>query len=278
MIPSKDTAVPRLAAGTLRLPRLGFGTWRLYGEHCTTVVADALAVGYRYIDTAARYGNEASVGEAIAAAAVDRDELIISTKLPLDCNRQMVFEKIRESLRLLRVEWIDLLLMHWPNPSIPTSETLSAMVAMRDQGLVRELGVSNFPPRILLEALQQAPLVTNQVEYHPYLNQDTLIRKMLRENIVLTAYSPLARGRVLEEPLLREIAAAHDKTISQVVLRWLIQQPMIAAIPKTGNARRLRENFAIFDFELTTDEMACIGGLADGIRIVDPPFAPDWGF
>lgn len=258
------------------MPALGFGTWRLYEDECTRAVLEALAMGYRFIDTAVRYENEAAVGDALAATSVPRDGLLVSTKLPLECDADAVASIARESLRRLRIDAIDLLLMHWPNQEVPQSETLGAMAQLQHEGLVRWIGVSNFTEAQLEEALKYVPLLTNQVEYHPFLDQRRALAQVERHDLLLTAYSPLARGRVLEDPVLADVAAAHGVKPSQVALRWLVQQPRVVAIPKTGSVERMRENIDIFAFALTADEMAAIDALHDGYRIVNPAFAPVW--
>ena len=259
------------------VPVLGFGTWQLEGEACREGVHHALEVGYRHLDTAQMYGNEQDVGRAIASSSVDRTDIFITTKLGLaSVAPDRVRPSTEESLRRLGTDHVDLLLIHWPSADIPAGRTLEAMAALQDEGKIRHLGVSNFPPSLARSAAREAPVITDQVEYHPLISQDELLSVCAEEDLFLTAYSPLARGAVLDEVTLKEIAEEHDRTIAQVALRWLIQQERVAAIPKSSTPRRREENAQIFDFTLTSAEMARIGALARGERKIDPPFAPDW--
>lgn len=266
-----------LEARGVKVPAVGLGTWLLEGHACRRTVEKALYLGYRHIDTAQMYGNEAQVGAAIRASGLDRDELWITTKLDLgNASREQVHRSTHESLRRLETDHVDLLLIHWPSQRIPLRETLDAMVELVDEGAVRTIGVSNFPPGLLNEALQIAPVSCIQVEYHPFLAQDEIHDLAREHQLVLTAYSPLARGRVLKSATLRAIGEAHGKTAAQVALRWLVQQPQVAAIPKASSEEHLRQNIDVFDFELTADEMRAIFELERGQRLIDPDFAPDW--
>ncbi len=263
-------------AGALAIPKIGFGTWRMTGDECRDGVLDAFDIGYRYIDTAQRYGNEDAVGEAVKRTTLSREEYLISTKLGLNQDRDAVAASVMESLRKLHCDYIDILLMHWPNTEIPQQETLGAAADLVERGLVRALGVSNFTAAQLREASAGVPLVMNQIEYHPYLAQPALLEAARDLGQVLAAYSPLARGRVVDEPVIIEIAAAYGKSPGQVTLRWLIQQPQVVVIPKSASSARRAENFDILDFELRQDEMDAISQLDSSMRIVDPPFAPEW--
>lgn len=260
----------------VEVPALGFGTWPLKGLTCQEAVADALRVGYRHIDTARMYGNEDAVGQGIQEAGVSRESIFLTTKLwHTELTARKVAEAAADSLRHLRTEYVDLLLIHWPNASVPLSETLAAMRQLQEAGKVKQIGVSNFPPDLLQEALQHAPIFCNQVEYHPFLSQEAL-RKVCRENdVLLTAYSPIAQGTVKQSPLLAEIGARYGKSPVQVTLRWLIQQS-VAAIPKAASPERRRMNLDILDFQLTDAEMAQIFGLAQGKRLINPAWAPKW--
>jgi len=259
------------------IPALGFGTFQFEGEACYRGVREALDIGYRHIDTAQMYGNEEEVGRALRDAGLARDEVFLTTKIwrdhlaPEDARRTTV-----ESLDKLGVDAVDLLLIHWPNDDVPLDETLAVMVEMHQEGKTRSIGVSNFPSALLRRALELAPIVCNQVEYHPFLGQETLLGIAREHDLLLTAYSPLARGLVPEDPTLREIGRRHGKSAVQVALRWLIQQPQVAAIPKAATAEHRRANFEIFDFELSEEEMRRIHGLERGQRVIDPPFGPDW--
>jgi 2,5-diketo-D-gluconate reductase B len=259
------------------VPKLGFGTWEILGRDCEEAVSDALEIGYRHIDTAQAYDNEAEVGKALAAADVPRKELWLTTKLWRD---DFAADRVRPSaegsLERLQVDCVDLLLLHWPNDAVPLDETLTALAGLRDEGLIKHFGVSNFPAGMLREALTTAPIFADQVEFHPYLGQDRLVELAVEKDFMLTAYSPLARGRVPEDDTLRAIGEAHGKTAGQVTLRWLLDKPNVATIPKASSHERRVENFEVFDFELTDDERARIEALPKDERIIDPRWAPDW--
>ena len=261
----------------VRVPALGFGTWELDGDDCREAVLHALALGYRHIDTAQGYDNEEQVGAALAASGVPRDDVFLVSKLRPDrFGADDAVSATRDSLARLGVDHLDLMLLHWPNPDVPVEETLGALGTLQDEGAVRLLGVSNFPTRHVARANEARRIFANQVEYHPFLSQDA-VRAQARElDLMVTAYSPLAQGAVLEEPLLREIAEAHGKTPVQVTLRWLIQQPRVAAIPRSSSAEHRAANLDVFGFELDDDEMARITGLARGHRLLDPAHAPEW--
>jgi 2,5-diketo-D-gluconate reductase B len=260
------------------VPALGLGTWMLEGRECREAVRDALEIGYRHLDTAQAYGNEEEVGRGLADSGVPRDDVWLTTKLWLEnLDHDKALESARGSLRRLGTEYVDLLLIHWPPTSdLPIAEPLRAMRRLQGDGLVRHIGVSNFPPSLLDEALDEAEIFCEQVEYHPFLAQDPLLQACEEWDLLLTAYSPLARGEVLEDETLREIGRRHGKGPAQVTLRWLLQQEQVAAVPKAASAEHRRSNFEVFDFELSLDEMEAIHGLARGERIVDPEFAPRW--
>jgi 2,5-diketo-D-gluconate reductase B len=259
-------------ANGARIPALGFGTWRLAGATAQRLVEAALAIGYRHIDTAQMYGNEAEVGAALRASGVPRAEVFLTTKIWPDRFRKGQLERAaEESVRRLGVGRVDLLLLHWPSPTIPLSETIPALNAVRAAGLTSHIGVSNFTTRMIDEAvrLSAAPLVTNQVEYHPFLSQRRVLDACRAYGLSLTAYCPIARGRVFEDTTLRRIGARHGKDPAQVALRWLVQQAGVIAIPRSSKEEHARANFAIFDFELDAQEMAEIHALArPGGRIV----------
>jgi 2,5-diketo-D-gluconate reductase B len=256
-------------------PAIGLGTWRL--EDVVANVRHALDVGYRHIDTAQMYGNEAEVGEAVAASDVPRDQLLITTEIWRDhAAAADVTRSTEESLRRL-LDHVDLLLLHWPSDDVaPLEETLTAMDGLRQRGLTRHIGVSNFPADRLREATQLAPVVADQVEHHPYLSVDAIREVATAHDQVVTAYSPIARGAVATDPVIEEVAAAHDATPAQVTLAWLLAQPNTAAIPKSSTSERITENLAAEDLTLTDDERARIDGLARGERQIDPSFAPAW--
>lgn len=259
------------------MPALGFGTWQLIGRRVQSSVLNALSIGYRHIDTAQMYENESDVGNALRESEVPRDEIFVTTKLsPGHLHRQDVRRTTHASLRRLGLEYVDALLIHWPNDEVPLDETLGAMRELQESGLVRHIGVSNFSPALFDQALRIAPVSCLQVEYHPFLRQPALLEMARSARVFLTAYSPLARGRVGDDALLREIGRRHDKTAAQVALRWLIQQQGVGAIPKASSQAHMLENFDIFDFSLSPEEMRSIFALGRGERLVDPPWAPDW--
>ena len=259
------------------VPALGLGTWLLTGDACRKAVEHALDLGYRHIDTAQAYENEDQVGQGLQNAGIDRDDLFLTTKIWLEnLSPGDVRESVEASLRRLRTDYVDLLLIHWPNDKVPLEQTLDAMVVLQDEGKTRHLGVSNFTPSLLQRALNHAKLFCNQVEYHPFFGQDPLLAMAREHDLLLTAYSPLARGRVTDDETLQAIGEAHNKTPAQVALRWLLQQDHVAAIPKASSAKHREDNFDLFDFELSDNEMDRITALDQGKRIVDPEFAPAW--
>jgi 2,5-diketo-D-gluconate reductase B len=268
--------IRRVIHGT-RVPALGFGTFRMGGTECRRAVEDALAIGYRHIDTAQGYDNEEQVGAALADSRVPRDEIFLVTKLrPGNFRRKEALASTQESLRKLRTGYVDLLLLHWPNYEVPLEETLTALRELQDEGAVRRIGVSNFPSALVREASRHARLFANQVEYHPFLSQKTLLDLAHELDYLLTAYSPIARGAVADDETLSAIGREHGKSAVQVTLRWLVQQERVAAIPKASSEGHRRSNFDVFDFELSKEEMSRIDGLARGQRLVDPAGAPGW--
>lgn len=261
----------------IRVPVLGLGTWQLEGKACQRAVEEALDMGYRHVDTAQLYGNEAEVGRALRASGLPREDIFLTTKIWMESlDRASVLRTGGESLRRLDTDYVDLLLIHWPNKAVPLEETLGAFRQLQDEGKAKSIGVSNFPPSLLRRALEIAPIVCNQVEFHPYLGQTALLDLARQHDLLLTAYSPLARGEVNQDKTLQEIGKRHGKTPSQVTLRWLVQQDHVAAIPKASSPGHLRANLEIFDFVLSDEEMRRISDLDRGRRLIDPPSAPDW--
>jgi 2,5-diketo-D-gluconate reductase B len=272
-----DASLRALEIQGSTVPKLGFGTWEILGRDCEEAVLDALEIGYRHIDTAQAYDNEAEVGKALAATGVPRKELFLTTKLWRDeFHPDRVRPSAEGSLEKLQVNCIDLLLLHWPNADVPLEDTLGALAQLREEGLIRHFGVSNFPAGMLREALKVAPIFADQVEFHPYLGQQPLVDLAAEMDFMVTAYSPLARGKVPEDDTLRGIGAAHGKTAGQVALRWLLDQPNVATIPKASSHERRVENFEVFDFELTDAERSRIAGLPKDDRQIDPDDGPDW--
>ena len=260
------------------VPALGLGTWLLEGEACVRSVERALEIGYRHIDTAQVYENEKEVGRGLNQSELDRDDFFLTTKVWREnLEPERVRTSTEQSLKKLGVDYVDLLLVHWPSDEVPVEKTLEAMRKLQEEGKTRYIGVSNFPPARLEEALEVAPLFCNQVEYHPFLSQDELLEVMRPKGMLLTAYSPIARGKVVGDETLGAIGEAHGKSAVQVTLRWLLQQEHVAAIPKAANEDHLASNFDIFDFELSDEEMERIFSLARGQRLVSPEFAPaEW--
>jgi 2,5-diketo-D-gluconate reductase B len=259
------------------VPRLGFGTWQIEGSDATEAVRDALEIGYRQIDTARAYGNEAEVGEGIGQSGVDRAEIFLTTKVfPGDFEPEALKAAAEDSLRSLGTDYLDLLLLHWPDESVPLERTLAALVELREAQKIRQLGVSNFPAGLLAQALAHAPVFCDQVEYHPFLGQERLLELARGRDVLVTAYSPLAHGRVPDDATLSEIGEAHGKSAGQVALRWLLDQPGVSPIPKASSHERRVENFEVFDFSLSDDERARIDALPKDDRQIDPDFGPDW--
>ena len=265
--------------GTYTMPGIGFGTLGNTGETGSALVEAALAEGYRHIDTSRFYDNEEAVGRGLERSSVPRDKIWLTTKLlhPRTPPMPDIAHELEESLRLLRTDYVDLLLIHWPNPDVSLEWALGEYVALRERGKARTIGVSNFTTTLLRQALNLVgDLVTNQIEYHPYLDQRLILDLMRERGVVLTAHSPLARGAVLDDPVLQEIAKQRQLSVAQVALRWLVQQERVVAIPGAVNVEQLRENLKVLDVTLTSDEMAAISSLARGMRIVDPPHGPSW--
>ena len=272
---------PVVSVGEARIPQMGLGTFRLDGEACSQLVASALGLGYRHVDTAQGYGNEAAVGDGVANSTVPRDDVFITTKVRPEYMAEGDLQRsVEESLVKLRTSTIDLLLLHWPNPTIPLAETIRALNDVKRRGLVRHIGLSNFTSKLLEQALRFStePLVTEQLEYHPYLDQRTMLTLLRANGLAVTAYCPLALGRVSTDPTILRIAAGHGRTAAQIALRWLVQQPDVIAIPKTSHVNRLKENLAVFDFALTESEIVEIDNLArpDSRLINEPGWGAEW--
>lgn len=270
-----------VTANGAAIPALGFGTFRIPGADVLRIVPHALKAGFRHVDTAQIYGNEAEVGEAISGSGIVRGDIFLTTKVWVENYKHDAFiASVDESLTKLKTDYVDLLLLHWPNEAVSLAEQIGALNSVKEAGKVRHIGVSNFTTALMAEAvaLSSAPLVTNQIEYHPYLNQDAVIAAARQAGLSITGYFAMADGKVFNEPVLKDIASRHGKSVAQVVLRWLVQQDGVIALSKTITEARVAENAAIFDFALSTEDMAAIHGLAtsDG-RIVSPDgLAPAW--
>lgn len=259
-------------ANGARIPALGFGTWQLREEACVSAVETALSCGYRHIDTARMYGNEKAVGHGLRGSGLKRDDVFVTTKVWHDDISSGALERSAEaSLRDLGLDAVDLLLIHWPNAAIPLKDSIAALCNARRRGLARNIGVSNFSVALLNEAaaLSSEPLVANQCEYHPRLDQSAVIAACRRHRLAFVSYSPLGKGDMLAEPVITDIARRVARKPSQVVLRWHVQQG-VATIPRSGSPAHIRDNFDVFDFALSDADMAAISGLRRGNgRMVD---------
>jgi len=268
-----------IEANGAQIPAIGLGTWELRGRACARIVEQALKLGYRHLDTAQVYENEREVGEGMRASGVRRDDIFLTTKIwtnhfaPHDLERSA-----KESLARLRQTHVDLLLLHWPNPHVPLAETLGALAHAKQMGLARHIGVSNFTVALIADAAKACPepLVCNQVEYHPYLDQSRVRAACAAAGMAVVAYSPVAKGKIKNDETLLRIGRTYHKTPAQICLRWLVQQN-VAAIPRTSRLERLSENIDIFDFELSEQDMARIFALHHPKgRLTDFGFAPKW--
>lgn len=264
----------------MSVPVLGFGTWKLAGGDAVRAIGQSFEAGYRHIDTAQAYENEADVGEAVATSGLPREEIFLTTKVWMNNVRDGDLQKsVAQSLKKLKTGYVDLLLIHWPVADVPFTDQMKALMDMKKEGMARMIGVSNFTVaqlRRVVEAIG-APVVANQVEYHPFLSQAPVLDYLRAQGMFLTAYSPLARGAVNDDPVIIQIAQKYGKTPGQVTLRWLVQQGDVVAIPKAGSQNHIRDNINIFDFALTAEEMDRIHKLAraDG-RLINPAWAPEW--
>jgi len=262
-----------------RVPAVGLGTWQMGGRSCVEAVRQALALGYRHIDTAQMYGNESEVGRAMRESGVPRGDIFLTTKLaPGNYAAAKARRSTEESLKRLGVDAVDLLLIHWPTGEAPLGETLAAMATLREEGKTRFIGVSNFNVALIDEAVKKrgADLLCNQVEYHPFLSQRAVQGALKRWGLMLTAYSPLGRGLVQRDKKLAAIARTYGKSPAQLALRWLIDQENVAAIPKASSPAHAAANLDIFDFAIAPEDRAAIDALRGNHRVVDPGWGPEW--
>lgn len=266
-----------------RIPAIGLGTMTLKEQACIDAIKTALGLGYRHLDTAERYGNEEWVGEGLrqglTANGLKREDVFVTTKVYWDKLAPGDFERsVEESLAKLKLPWVDLLLIHWNNPKVPLADSIGSLCAAKRKGQTKHVGVANFTTTMLDEAvkLSSEPLVTNQIEAHPFLDQSKVLAACRRHGLSVTAYCPLARGKAPGHEALDRIGKAHGKSASQIALRYLVQQGIVP-IPRTANPDHLAANLAVFDFELSAADLAEIGALnrPDG-RVVNPPHAPQW--
>ena len=270
-------------AGQANIPVLGLGTWQSTGQDCIDVVSQGLKMGYEHIDTAQAYGNEKEVGQGIKQSGIARDKFFLTTKIFPD---DMKFEPenlvaaAKRSLENLDTDYVDLLLLHWPDDRVPLSETIPALCALQKQGLTHNIGVSNFNIANIIEAKKYAdvPIVVNQVEFHPFIKQNTLQTFLNNHHILLEAYSPLARGDVFDNEIIKEIAEHHGITPAQVSLAWILSDKHRIAIPKTSNPDHLQGNLEAINIQLSADEIEKINTLArsDGRKIKHPDYSPEW--
>ena len=275
-----ELRAPLLYAQGAAIPAVGFGTSSV-GADCGPIVAEALRVGYRHIDTAQKYGTERGVGEGIRASGVARADIFLTTKVTHEYLRAADFERSAEGcLKNLGVDYVDLLLVHWPNAEIPLAETMGALGRQKQRGLTRHVGVANFNLAMLDDAIALCPepIVNLQTEFHPYIDPVTVHAGCVARGIVLTGYCPLGRGMLIDDPVLAEIAKSIGRTAAQVALRWQLQHEGVAPLPRSSNPGRIAENLALFDFSLTADEMRRISALKrTGGKIADPKGrAPVW--
>jgi diketogulonate reductase-like aldo/keto reductase len=271
---------PLVHANGAAIPAIGLGTWTMKGEEAARAVARALEAGYRAVDTAAMYGNEDAVGEGLRAAGVPRADVFVTTKVwYTDLAPGALQRSAEASLKRLGVDEVDLLLIHWPNPVIALEGSIAALCDAKRHGLARHVGVSNFPVALLDRAVSLAtePLVANQCEYHPHLDQTKLLAACRRHGLAFLSYAPIGKGAVLDDAAVRDVAARHGRTPAQVVLRWHVQQEGVAAIPKSANPQRIAENLDVFGFTLSDEDMRAVSGLAqpEG-RMVAPGWSPSW--
>jgi len=260
---------------SVSIPKVGLGTYKLTGYEGIKSIEDALQIGYRHIDTAQVYNNEQETGKAVRNSKIGREKIFITTKVwPSDFNNLLSI--VEESLSKLKTDYVDLLLLHWPSDEESNKIGVEYLNAALHKGYTKSVGVSNFNLDQLAIALAQAPIICNQVEYHPFLSQQKMLTYLRQQNMFLTAYSPLALGKVVKDETLQQIAKKYKKTSSQVALRWLIQQGDIAVIPKASSSERRKENLNIFDFELAPNDMMAIFELDKSHRLGNPSWAPKW--
>jgi 2,5-diketo-D-gluconate reductase B len=268
-----------ITTNRLRMPQLGFGTWRISGPECQAAVESALSLGYRHIDTGQIYGNEAEVGAGIAASGVPRQELHITTKI---WNQNLAPDRLRASMEasldMLRADYVDLYLIHWPSPDMNLPAALETMMALQQEGKARYIGVANFNVALLRRSIEEvgAPIAAVQFEYHVLLRQPPLLRYLRQRGVPIIAYSPLAKGQLVNHPVLTDIARKHHATSSQIVLAWLLEQKDVAPIPKSVHRERQRENLGALDIVLDDADRAAIEALPKDRRCVSPGFAPAW--
>jgi diketogulonate reductase-like aldo/keto reductase len=260
----------------VQVPAIGFGTWRLNGDEAYQSVKSALEIGYRHVDTARMYGNEAEVARAIKDSGVPRGDIFLTSKVWYsDASADGVAREIDRSLEALATDHVDLFLLHWPTDEVPLEETLGALARAKEQGKTRLFGVSNFPSTLLRQACALADVANDQLELHPYLQMATLRAVADELGVLVTAYAPLAKGKVADDPLLQQVAEAHGATPTQVALAYLLSLGVVV-IPKSSHPARQRENLGALELTLSHDDRQQIAALERGLRQTEPAFGPDW--
>ncbi len=270
-----DLITSSITKNKVKIPKIGLGTYKLTGTEGQKAIENALKAGYRHIDTAKMYGNESEVGKAIINSGISREEIFVTTKIwPSDFGN--LISKTEDSLQQLQTEYIDLLLLHWPADEKSNQTGAELLNEALQKGYAKNVGVSNFNVPQLEKARSIAPIICNQVEYHPYLSQDSMLAYLRKNDMFLTAYRPLAQGKITDDKVLTELAAKHNKTVGQIVLRWLIQQEDVAMIPKSASVERQKENLQVFDFELSAEEMQRIFDLERNERLTEHQTGQEW--
>ncbi|CAN7244268.1 aldo/keto reductase [Pseudomonas sp. GL-B-26] len=263
----------------LNMPKLGLGTWPMLGEECTRAVEQALALGYRHIDTAAAYNNEDAVGQALMNSPTPRNHIHVTTKVWWDqLQPDAMRHSMDRSLKALHSDYVDLFMIHWPTTDWDLPRMIETLVSFKEQGLARNIGVANFPLPLLRNVVEElgTPLSAIQVEYHVLLGQNALLDYARQHDLALTAYTPLARNKVSDIPHIQQIAAKHGVLPTQVALKWLLDQPNVAAIPKASSQANQLANLAALEVNLDDEDRALIAGLSKRERQVNPDFAPVW--
>ncbi|MEL6251853.1 MAG: aldo/keto reductase [Bacteroidota bacterium] len=261
------------------IPVIGMGTYTIKGPGAAELIAEALEMGYTYLDSAQMYGNESDISKGIKLAGAEREDVFVLTKVhPENTYPDKFLASVEDSLRNLGLDHVDLLLIHWPNPKVPVQHAIAELMKAQEKGYAKFIGVSNFNISMVQTALDMgAEIVTNQVEYHCFLNQDKLKNFLQQHGISLTAYSPLGQGMVIGNPVLKEIGDKYSKTEAQVALRWLIEQDQVLAIPRSSSKKRLASNLEVFDFWLSEEDKQAIDKLRfTNRRMVDWQYSPDW--
>jgi 2,5-diketo-D-gluconate reductase B len=275
----KESVMEALSTQGVTIPRLGFGTFRMPGNDAQPVVESAIELGYRHIDTAAIYENEEAVGAALAASGVSRSELFVTTKVWHDqLAPEALVRALDASLKKLRLDHVDLYLVHWPSKDMDMAATLETLTSLRERGLTRAIGVCNFNLPMIRCAVDEigAPIACHQVEHHPFLSQAPMLDYLRAKGIPLTAYAPLAQGRAASDPTLTAIGREHGCSAAQVAIAWLLDQEGVIAIPKAARPESQKANLDALVIRLDDNDRTAIAALPKDQRFVRPPFAPDW--